>query len=257
MADVIIDDEGARRTVTLNKPECRNAFDASLIKDLTAAFETLPKGIRVIVLRGAGKVFCAGADIRALKASLSFSESENAADAEALAGLFRTLDECAAIVVGQVHGVAMGGGAGLVACCDIVVMEQECRIAFSEVRLGIVPAVISSFVIPKIGVSAARRYFTTGEVIASDVALRIGLVHEVVAPEAMNEKVEAIVAALLQNGPEAIGLAKKTIRALAPLNRDAALKEAVKIIAALRIGAEAQEGFSAFSEKRLAVWPKA
>jgi methylglutaconyl-CoA hydratase len=237
------DDEILR--VTLARPERRNAFDASLIAELTETFADVGEA-RAVVLAGEGEAFCAGADVEWQRASIDLTYDENVADALRLYEMCETIDRCPAPVVARVHGYALGGGSGLVACSDIVVADAQAVFGFTEVRLGIVPAVISPFVLERIG-AAARRYFLTGERFGADVALRIGLVSEV-ADGNLDERVEAAVDHLLAGGPEALRAAKELVRTRPPGH------ETARIAAARRTSEEGQDGLRAFLEKRPPAW---
>jgi methylglutaconyl-CoA hydratase len=230
--------------VTLARPERLNAFDASLIAELAVAFGDVGDA-RAVVLSGEGPSFCAGADAEWQRASIDLSYDENVEDALRLYRMFETIDSCPAPVVCVVHGFALGGGSGLVACADVAVARPDAVFGFSEVRLGIIPAVISPFVLAKIG-AAARRYFLTGERFDAEAALRIGLVHEVT--EDAGERVETILEALLAGGPVAVREAKKLIR------EQPAGVETARIAAARRASAEGQEGLRAFLDKRPPTW---
>jgi methylglutaconyl-CoA hydratase len=227
------------------RPERRNAFDAALIAELTAAFADV-EDARAVVLTGEGASFSAGADVEWMRSSVELSYDENVADALRVRRMLDAIDGCPAPVVAGVQGHALGGGCGLVACADVVVAASDAVFAFSEVKLGIVPAVISPFALVKIGSSAARRYFLTGERFDADVALRIGLVHEVT--DDLDGAVERVIAELLTAGPEATRAAKELARA--PLSAE----ETARRIAAQRTSAEGQEGLRAFLEKRPASW---
>ncbi len=231
--------------VTMARPERRNAFDASLIAELTAAFADVGDA-RAVVLAGDGASFSAGADVDWMRSSIELSFEENIADALRLRAMLEAIDSCPAPVVARVQGHALGGGCGLVACCDVVVAEPSAQFAFSEVKLGIVPAVISPFALAKIGSSAARRYFVTGERFSAEVALRIGLVHELV--EDVDAAVEAVVAELLSAGPKSARAAKELARG------PHSAQETAEAIAAHRTSPEGQEGLHAFFEKRAPGW---
>jgi methylglutaconyl-CoA hydratase len=241
MKTIRVETRGAVATVTLDRPDVRNAFNEDLIEELRQAFTSFGPGIRAVVLTGAGTIFCAGADVQWMKKSREYSEKENARDAAAMASMFRALDECPQPVIGRVNGAALGGGSGLVACCDIV-------------RLGIVPANISTFVLPKIGAAAARRYFLTGERFSAREACSIGLVHEVVEPDRLDARVDELVQQILLCGPRAVGAAKQLIRDGLALPRDRAIEHTIKTIAQIRVTPEAQEGLAAFLEKRKPGW---
>ena len=245
MSALEVERDGAVLRVTMARPDRRNAFDAALIDELARAFADVGD-VRAVVLAGEGKSFSAGADVEWMRSSVDLSYEENVADALRLRAMLDAIDGCPAPVVARVQGHALGGGCGLVACCDIVVAEPGAQFAFSEVKLGIVPAVISPFALAKIGPGAARRFFVTGERFTADVALRIGLVHEVAGD--LDAAVERVVAELLTAGPDAARAAKQLARA--PL----AAGETAKRIAAHRTSAEGQEGLHAFLAKRPPRW---
>ena len=231
--------------MTLARPERRNAFDAALIADITAAFADIGDA-RAVVLAGEGESFCAGADVEWQRSSIELTFDENVADAKRLYRMCETIDRCPVPVVARVQGYALGGGSGLVACADVALAAPDAVFGFSEVKLGIIPAVISPFVLPKIGANA-RRYFLTGERFDAGTALRIGLVHEVA--EELDRAVAGIVGQLLTSGPEAVREGKRLIR-----ERPTG-EETARIAARLRSGAEGQEGLRAFLEKRSARAP--
>jgi enoyl-CoA hydratase/carnithine racemase len=232
--------------VTIAKPERRNAFDAALIAELTEAFSDVGDA-RAVVLAGDGPSFCAGADVEWQRASVDLTYEENVEDALRLYRMLDAIDACPAPVVARVQGFALGGGSGVVACADVVVAAPDAVFGFTEVRLGIVPAVISPFVLPRIGSGAARRYFLTGERLDADTALRIGLVHEVA--EELDAAVERVVGHLLAAGPQAAREAKRLVREPPPA------EETAQLAARLRTSAEGQEGLRAFLEKRAATLP--
>ena len=230
--------------VTLARPERRNAFDAALIAELTEAFADVGDA-RAVVLAGEGQSFCAGADVEWQRSAVDLSHAENVEDALRLYRMCETIDHCPAPVVARVHGYALGGGSGLVACADVAIAAPDAVFGFSEVKLGIIPAVISPFVLPKIG-AHARRYFLTGERFDADTALRIGLVEEVAAD--LDTAVDRVVSELLTSGPEAVRAAKRLIR-----ERPAG-EETAQIAARLRAGDEGQDGLRAFLDKREPNW---
>jgi methylglutaconyl-CoA hydratase len=231
--------------VTLARPETRNAFDAALIGELAEAFVDVGTA-RAVVLSGEGQSFCAGADIEWMRASADLDRDANIADATALRRMLEAVDGCPAPVVAVVHGHAFGGGSGLVAASDIVLAHPETVFAFSEVKLGIVPAVISPFALRKIGESAARRYFVTGERFDADTALRIGLVHEVARE--LDTALDHVVGELRTAGPRAARHAKRLV-----LDRPEGL-ETARRIAERRASDEGQEGLRAFLERRRPSW---
>lgn len=245
MSTLRIERDGPALAVTLARPERRNAFDAALIAELADAFADVGDA-RVVVLAGEGASFSAGADVEWMRASVDLTHDENLADALRLRAMLDAIDGCPAPVVARVQGHALGGGCGLVACADIVIAEPGAQFAFSEVKLGIVPAVISPFALAKIGSGAARRYFATGERFGADVALRIGLVHEVAAD--LDGAVARVVTEVLSAGPDAARGAKELARA--PLSAE----ETARRIALRRASAEGQEGLRAFLEKRPPAW---
>jgi methylglutaconyl-CoA hydratase len=240
-----IERDGEVLRVTLARPERRNAFDAALIRELADAFANVGD-TRVVVLAGDGPSFCAGADVEWQRSSINLSYEENVEDARRLYRMLESIFRCPAPVVARVQGFALGGGAGLTACVDIAVAGEDAVFAFSEVRLGIMPSVISPWVLARIGPAAARRYFLTGERFDAATALRIGLVHEV-APD-LDSAVERIVADLLAGGPEAVREAKRLV--LEPADED----DAVARAADRRTSEEGQEGLRAFLEKRSPGW---
>lgn len=231
--------------VTLARPERRNAFDAALISELEEAFSDVGDA-RAVVLAGEGASFSAGADVDWMRASVELSPEENVADAMRLRELLHAIEQCPAPVVARIQGHAFGGGCGLVAAADIAVAAADAVFAFSEVKLGIIPAVISPFALGKIGPGAARRYFVTGERFEAETALRIGLVHEVA--EDLDQAVERIVAEILAAGPEATRAAKRLV-----LDRPDG-PETARRIAERRASDEGQEGLKAFLEKRPPAW---
>ncbi|MEN3001222.1 MAG: enoyl-CoA hydratase/isomerase family protein [Armatimonadota bacterium] len=238
--------------VSLNRPEVHNAFHPDLIARLTETFEQLREreDVRVIVLRGEGASFCAGADLNWMSAMANYSYAQNLDDARALARMFEVIDHCPKPVIARVHGAAMGGGVGLVAVCDLAVATPEARFAFSEVKLGLIPAVIAPYVVRKIGYGHARALFLTGERFDAETALRVGLVHRVVPAEQLDEAIQQIVANLLQNGPQAMAAAKMLLHATQTLPVDELRSLTIARIAELRVSPEGQEGIRAFLEKR-------
>ena len=254
-----IEPRGPVTWVWLARPEVHNAFGAELIAELTAAFHGLAAapGVRAVVLAGEGPSFSAGADVNWMKRSLAYTVEENLADARRLEGLFAGIAECPKPVIARVHGAALGGGAGLVAACDFAVAAEGARLGFTEVRLGILPAVISPFVLAKIGPGAARPLFLTGERFDAARALRIGLVQEVAPADQLDAAVDRIVKLLLGAGPEAIARAKRIVSHVPYLSREAARDFTTRLIAETRVTPEAQEGLRAFLEKRVAAWSKA
>jgi methylglutaconyl-CoA hydratase len=250
--------QGLAAVVTLNRPELHNAFNERLIGEIARAFERLSEAedIRAVVLRGAGKSFCAGADLNWMRASLDFTHDENIADALKLADMLRAIDTCRHPVIGRIHGAALGGGAGLTAVCDIAIAAEETRFGFTEARLGIAPAVISQFVVPKIGPSHARALFLTAERFDAHRALAIGLVHQVVPPDQLDAAVTRTLSEIGQNGPAGVRAAKTLARTVSALPADEARQTTAATIASLRVSSEGQEGIRAFLEKRRAIWAR-
>lgn len=250
------DDRGVV-TVTLNRPEVHNAFNDTMIEELHAAFEAIggEKAARLVVLRGAGKSFCAGADLAEMKALKEAGEEENRAQSMRLAAMYHCINRLPLPLVGVVQGAALGGGTGLAAVCDYVITAPRARFGLTEVKLGIVPAVISPYVLAKIGESQARAYFLSGMRFGPEEALRMGLVHQLVEEDALEDAVEGVVTAFLQNGSNAMRLAKQLIAEL-PAYEDIEQRTAYTsgMIAKARVSDEGQEGMSAFLEKRTAKW---
>ena len=246
MANVRVERDGSVLRVTLARPDRRNAFDAQLITELASAFVDVGRA-RAVVLVGEGESFCAGADVDWMRSSVGLSFEHNVADANAMRQMFEAIEACPAPVVARVHGHALGGGAGLVAASDIAVAAPDTVFAFSEVKLGITPAVISPFTLAKIGTGAARRYFVTGERFDAETALRIGLVSEVA--DDVDATVDRIVRELLSAGPLAARWAKRLVRER-PVGGETA-----RWIAARRTSDEGQEGLRAFLDKRAARQP--
>ena len=242
-----VEQDGELLHVTLARPERRNAFDAALIAELTEAFGAVGDDVRVVLLAGDGPSFCAGADVEWQRASIDLTLDENVEDALRLYRMLAAVDACPAPLVARVKGYALGGGSGLVACSDVAVAWPDAVFGFTEVRLGIIPAGISPFVVARIGAGAARPLFVTGERFGAERALRIGLVDEVA--EDLDAAVERQVAAILSSGPKATRSAKRLTR-----ERPEDGHELAQLAAGLRAGEEGQEGLRAFLEKRFPRW---
>jgi methylglutaconyl-CoA hydratase len=245
--------------VTLNRPELHNAFNAELIGELRATFKRFgdepANALRVVVLDGAGPSFCAGADVNWMRASLGLSREDNEQDAMVLAEMLDAIDRCPVPVITRVHGACLGGGMGLCAVSDIVIAESGARFGFTETRLGILPAVISPFVIAKIGESHARALFPGGRRFDATRALRIGLVHEVLeGSEALDAAVEAAVKDIMAAGPTAARAAKAIVREVRGLPHESTRWHTARRIATQRTSSEGQEGLKAFLEKREPAW---
>jgi methylglutaconyl-CoA hydratase len=248
--------DGPIERLTLNRPELRNAFNDRVIVELTRWAEAIAvdRDVRVVVIDGAGKVFCAGADLSWMAQTAGYSREENERDAAAMGAVFTAIDALPVPVIGRIHGAALGGGAGLAAVCDIVVAEESTTFGFTEVKLGILPAVISPFAIAKIGRSAARELFLTGMRFDARRAREIGLVHAAVAAADLDATVDRYVNEILAAGRAAIAASKSLIRELwAATPKDVGTLTA-RAIAERRVSAEGQEGIRAFLEKRRASW---
>jgi methylglutaconyl-CoA hydratase len=260
MSDLLrLERDGTHARVVLTRPEVRNAFNAALIEELRTTFEELaaepPQQLRSVVLAGEGRSFCAGADVEWMRAAIGLPVDRNERDAAAMQAMFTAIDACPVPVIARVHGAALGGGMGLCAVSDVVVATADAIFGFTETRLGIIPAVISTFVLPKIGESHARALFATGQRFDATRALRIGLVHEVLADEAaLDERITSLVADLDAAGPEAARAAKALVRDLRDRPAEDARAETVRRIARQRTSAEGQEGLTAFVEKRRPRW---
>jgi methylglutaconyl-CoA hydratase len=251
--------DGGVERLTLNRPEVRNAFNEHVIAELTEwATRTheaaLRHDVRVVVLAGAGKMFCAGADVTWMSKALAYTEEENLRDAMAMSRMFAAIDALPVAVIGRIQGAALGGGAGLAAVCDIVVAEDAALFGFTETRLGILPAVISPFALAKIGRSAARELFLTGARFSASRAKEIGLVHEVVAAAGLDPAVDRYVQEVLSAGPAAVAAAKALIPDVWGRSIADAMPITAAAIAARRVSAEGQEGLRAFLEKRKPRW---
>ena len=252
--------EGAVARLRMRRPEVHNAFDDSLIAAMTEALQGLGEdaSVRAVVLEGEGASFSAGADLNWMRGMAKMSEAENRDDSLALARLMRTLDELPKPTIARVQGAAFGGGVGLVACCDIAIGAAEAKFGLTEAKLGLLPAVISPYVINAIGVRQARRYFATAEIFDAAEALRIGLLHQVVAMDALDAAVDRQLDLLLKAGPLASARAKQLVRDVAA-HADGARHDAdnAALIARLRVSAEGQEGLTAFLDKRKPNWMSA
>ena len=249
--------DGPVARLRLNRPELHNAFDAVLIAALTGALEAIANddSVRVVVLEGEGASFSAGADLNWMRGMAAASEADNRDDALALARLMRALDELPRPTVARVHGAAFGGGVGLVACCDIAIASTEAKFGLTESRLGLLPAVISPYVIEAIGPRQARRWFATAEMFDAATALQVGLLHQVVPGADLDAAVERQVDLLLKAGPVAAASAKALVRRVAGQHdRDRLDADNAALIARLRVSEEGQEGLGAFLDKRKPRW---
>jgi methylglutaconyl-CoA hydratase len=253
---LVVDANGPVVHVRLNRPDVRNAFNEELIAELTSWARGVEAngGARAAVLQGAGKVFCAGADLSWMSRTITYSRDENVRDARAMAAMFDALDRLPIPLIGRIHGAALGGGAGLAAVCDIVVAGEDAVFGFTEVRLGILPAVISPYAVGKIGRSAARELFLTGARFSAARAKEIGLVHAIASEGDLDRAIAGYVADILASGPEAVAAAKKMIAHVAEERVADAGAHTVEAIAARRVSPEGQEGMRAFLEKRKPTW---
>jgi methylglutaconyl-CoA hydratase len=243
--------------VALARPDVHNAFDEALIAELTRALAALDAdpGVRVVVLAGQGKSFCAGADLNWMQRMAGYGHAENLADAGALANMLATLDRLAKPTIARVHGAAYGGGVGLVACCDIAIAAQEATFSLSEAKLGLIPATVGPYVVAAIGARQARRYFLSAERFTAAEALRIGLVHDVVPGDAIDLRLDTLIDALLVAGPRAQAESKALIRSVAARRiDDAVIADTVEWIAGVRASPEGREGVAAFLERRRPAW---
>jgi len=243
--------------ITLNRPDVHNAFDRTLIAEVGRALRAAERdaSVRAVVLLGAGASFCAGADLNWMRKMAGFSRAENLADARALSAMLSTLAHLAKPTIARIHGAAFGGGAGLVACCDIAVAAHDATFAFSEARLGLVPATIAPYVIEAIGARAARRFFLTAERFTAGEAYRLGLVHLLVPPEELDARINEILGFVVTAGPQAQAEAKALVRAVAHRRiDDRVIADTAQRIARVRASAEGKEGVAAFLAKRRAAW---
>lgn len=256
MPVLLTERDGGIVRMTLNRPDVRNAFDEAVIAALIAAARETARDrtVRAVVLSGNGKAFCAGADLAWMAKAVAYSREDNRRDAEDLSRMLEALDTLPVPLIGKVHGAAIGGGAGLVAVCDIVVSAEDALFGFSEVKLGIIPAVISPYVVPKIGVSAARELFLTGARFTAARARQVGLVHQVVASAELDRTVDNYLRELLTSGPEAIAAAKALIREIGGSRAADVIGLTTTRIAEQRVSPEGQEGMRAFLEKRKPEW---
>ncbi|WP_193099800.1 enoyl-CoA hydratase/isomerase family protein [Burkholderia sp. Z1] len=244
-------------TVTLARPDVRNAFNETTIAELTTAFEWLDAhaGVRAIVLAAEGTAFCAGADLNWMKKMAGYSDDENRADARKLARMLEAIHRCGKPVIARVHGDAYAGGVGLVAAADIAIAADGVKFCLSEARLGLIPATIAPYVVRAMGERAARRYFTTAEVFDSARAASLGFIHDAVPADALDETVAKLAAALVANGPDAVRACKQLVTDVAGRALDATLiEQTAEWIARTRAGAEAREGIASFLEKRTPSW---
>lgn len=257
MKHVEVNDRDGVKEVWLNRPEIHNAFNAELIADLIKLFETFKtdKSLRLVILSGKGHSFCAGADLNWMKAMKDYSKEENFRDSKELARLFSTINECEVPVIGRINGHALGGGVGLVSVCDYVVAVKEAMLGFTEVRLGLIPAVISPYCISKIGESNARAWMLSGERFSSEEAMKMGLVHEVVGSGELDARIYELEKRFLAAGPEAAREAKRLVRSVVK-NLKGSEDLTCQMISERRVSSEGQEGMRALLEKDKPAWMK-
>ena len=243
-------------TILLNRPEVHNAFSEKLMKELTTCFKELSKddNTKIIILTGRGKSFCAGADLNWMKSMAKYSKEENIKDSKLVFDLYETIYNCPKPVIGRINGHAFGGGVGFFAVCDIVFAVPNCKFAFSEVKLGIIPSVISTFVVRRIGLSNMKRLFITGERFDTNYAKEIGLVDYVVTEDEIDEKIQKYIELIRLSGPKAIEEVKKLVNSYEKMDIEKYKEHTVEKIAELRVSEEGQEGINAFLEKRKTKW---
>jgi len=250
---LLLDESDGVLTVTLNRPDVHNAFNDELINEAIDLFQNIG-GVRAVVLRGTGPNFCAGADLNWMSKMVSYTRDQNIHDSSLLAKMFALMNECPVPLIGAIQGAAIGGGVGLVAVCDIVIAARETKFGLSEVKLGILPAVISPYVIAKIGTTHARALFLTGERFDAERALRIGLVHRLV--DDVDAAVAETVKQLKSSGPEAVRECKKLIAFVAGNEQAESIPYTIEAIATRRVSEEGQQGMQAFLKKEKAPWTK-
>ncbi len=243
-------------TITLNRPEIHNPFDDKMIAELTSCFQDIQSkpDVRVVVITGAGKSFCAGADLNWMKRMGQYSLDENSADASGLSAMFQALEDIEILVIAKVNGAALGGGAGLVCACDFAIASEQVKIGFSEVKLGLLPGVISPYVIDRIGGKKAVQLFTSGERLAAEDALQAGLVDRVVSLEGLDLVVDQLIKQMMSGGPKAVKECKRLARTGAHMERGEFKKYCINAIAQIRASPEGKEGVGAFLEKREPAW---
>ena len=253
---LLVEQDGPVRRITLDRPDVRNAFNDEMILRLAEAMNEAAQddSVRAVVIAGNGKVFCAGADINWMLKAAQYGPEENRADALAMSGLFHAITDCPKPVIARVHRAALGGAMGLICACDIVVAEEGTVFGFSEIRLGILPAVISPHVIGRIGPVHARHWFFTGGRFGTDEALRIGAIDRIAAPGEIDAEIESLLADICAGGPRASSEVKDLVKMVATSRVHDVQEDVVSVIARLRAGAEAQEGFTAFFERRKPNW---
>jgi methylglutaconyl-CoA hydratase len=251
-----VERDGPTVRVTLNRPEVRNAFNATMLQELTQAFEGISTApdIRAVVITGEGKAFCAGADLHWMGKVKQFTYEENVADSMVVANLMRAMYACPKPVVGRINGAAIGGGTGFVAVCDIVVASDRSVFSFSEVKIGLVPACIAPFVLKRVGESRGREYFLSGERLTPEKAEACGLANKVVPHDELDDAVNHYLESLITSGPNALSVCKQLIREVADLDLDRAGPRTAELLADVRMSDEGQEGMAAFLGRRKPRW---
>jgi methylglutaconyl-CoA hydratase len=242
----------------MNRPQVHNAFNAAMIRELAVAFDEAKKDsdVRLVVLTGAGESFCAGADLNWMREIIRYSYEQNLRESRELAELMHAIYTLPKPTIARINGAVIGGGTGLFSACDIVIASDRAKFGLSEVKIGLIPAAIGPYVIRRIGESASRELFLTGERFDAHRALEIGLVNKVVAHEALDDRVEEVVRLLLSSGPEALAKCKELLQRVPAMSLDEAKGYTAEMIAGLRVSPEGQEGMAAFLEKRKPKWAK-
>jgi methylglutaconyl-CoA hydratase len=255
---VLVAKEGKVLHLTMNRPQVHNAFNAAMIQELTLAFDKAKTDtkVRLVVLTGTGESFCAGADLNWMREIIRYSYEQNLRESRELAELMHSIYTLPKPTIARINGAVIGGGTGLFSACDIVIASDRAKFGLSEVKIGLIPAAIGPYVIRRIGESAARELFLTGERFDAHRALEIGLVNKVVPHEALDDKVEEVVRLLLSSGPEALAKCKELLQRVPAMNLDEAKGYTAEMIAGLRVSPEGQEGMAAFLEKRKPKWVK-
>ena len=254
---IIIEGDGVI-TVTLNRPDIHNPFDEKMISELTDAFSQINKtaSARIVIITGAGKSFCAGADLNWMKRMGQYSFAENVEDATGLSKMFLALENIEIPVIAKVNGAALGGGAGLACACDFVIASDKAKIGFSEVKLGLLPGVISPYVIDRVGAKRAAQLFMTGERLEAEMARRLGLFDDIARPEDLEGVVDVLIGQIMTGGPQAVKECKRLARTGARMDREEFRKYCINAIAKIRASPEGKEGVGAFLEKREPSWRK-
>jgi methylglutaconyl-CoA hydratase len=243
-------------TITFNRPEIHNPFDEKMIAELTSSFSNIGPNVRAVVITGAGKSFCAGADLNWMKRMGQFSREDNIYDATNLSKMFQALENIEVPVIAKVNGAALGGGAGLACACDFVIASEKAKIGFSEVKLGLLPGVISPYVIDRVGGKRAAQLFITGERLEAEMARKLGLFDDVVEPEHLDDVVDGLIKQIMTGGPQAVKECKRLARTGMHMGREEFRKYCINAIAKIRASPEGKEGVGAFLEKREPEWRK-